>query len=367
MTSDRSGVLNNNTKSISNYAGVDYSYSNRYFLSAAIAIDGSSRFGLHTENGFQLFNRSWGVFPSLNGAWLVSSEPFMKDVSAIDLLKIRAGYGITGNDGIQDYANKAYFKSVRYIDKANGIVLANIGNDKLQWETTGRASAGIDLGLLNERLNVSFDIYSSTTSNLLIWKDLGDLAGLESYLTNSGELSNKGFELSLNAKLLNLKDIQWELGVSAGHYKNRIESLPNGDFKTSVYNATILSQVGQSAGVFYGYKTNGVFTTQSAADNANLSVLNGDGSSTKFGAGDVIFEDKDGNNVINENDMQIIGDPNPDFYGSFNSKLTVKKLTINALFNYSLGNDVYNYLRSQLEAGTNLSNQTNGYEITLEI
>ena len=233
--------LNNNTKSISNYAGVDYSYSNRYFLSAAIAIDGSSRFGLHTENGFQLFNRSWGVFPSLNGAWLVSSEPFMKDVSAIDLLKIRAGYGITGNDGIQDYANKAYFKSVRYIDKANGIVLANIGNDKLQWETTGRASAGIDLGLLNERLNVSFDIYSSTTSNLLIWKDLGDLAGLESYLTNSGELSNKGFELSLNAKLLNLKDIQWELGVSAGHYKNRIESLPNGDFKTSVYNATILS------------------------------------------------------------------------------------------------------------------------------
>lgn len=350
--------LNNDTKSISNYAAFDYSYSNRYFLSAAIAIDGSSRFGNQTEGGFQLFGHSWGVFPSINGAWLVSSEPFLKDVSAIDLLKIRAGYGITGNDGIQDYANKAYFKSVRYLDKANGLVLANIGNNKLQWETTGRASAGIDLGLLNERLNLSFDVYSSKTSDLLIWKNLGDLAGLDSYLTNAGELSNKGYELSLNARLLNLKNVQWEIGASAGHYKNRIESLPNGDFKTSVYNATILSQVGQAAGVFYGYKTNGVFSTQSEADLANLKVLNTDGTYTNFGAGDIIFDDYESDGVIDEKDMQIIGDPNPDIYGSFNSRLTIKKLTINALFNYSLGNDVYNYLRSQLESGSTLSNQT---------
>jgi len=350
--------VNNNTKSISNYASADYNYSNRYFLSAAVAMDGSSRFGSQTEGGFQLFNRSWGLFPSVNGAWLVSSEPFMKDVSAIDLLKFRAGYGVTGNDGIQDYATKAYFKSVRYLGKANGIVLANIANKKLQWETTSRVSAGVDVGFLNERLNVSLDVFSSKTSDLLIWKNLGELSGLDSYLTNSGELSNKGFELELNAKLLNMKSIQWEVGVSTGHYKNRIESLPNGDIKTTAYNATILSQVGQAAGVFYGYKTNGVFSTQSAADNANLSVLNEDGTFSKFGAGDIIFEDKITDGVIDDKDMQIIGDPNPDFYGSFNSKLTINKLSINALFNYSLGNDVYNYLRSQLEAGSNLSNQT---------
>lgn len=350
--------LNNETKSISNYAAVDYNYSNRYFLSAALAIDGSSRFGSETEGGFQLFNRSWGVFPSINGAWLISSEPFLKDINAIDVLKIRAGYGITGNDGIQDYANRAYFKSVRYLDKANGIVLANIGNKKLQWETTGRATAGIDLSILNEQLNVSFDAYSSKTSDLLIWKNLGDLAGLESYLTNSGEISNKGFEFAINAKLLNLSNVQWEVGLTAGHYKNRIESLPNGDFKTTAYNATILSQVGQAAGVFYGYKTKGVFSSQSEADLANMSVRNEDGSLSQFGAGDVIFEDKFVDGVIDDKDMQIIGDPNPDIYGSFNSKLTVKKLTINALFTYSMGNDVYNYLRSQLESGSNLSNQT---------
>ncbi len=350
--------LNNSTKSVSNYANVDYNFSNRYFLSAAVAIDGSSRFGKQTAGGFQLFNHSWGVFPSLNGAWLVSSEPFMKDVNGIDLLKVRAGYGISGNDGIQDYASRTYFKSVRYLGYANGIILANISNDKLQWETTGRATAGVDMGVLNDRLNLSFDVYSSKTSDLLIWKNLGDLAGLDAYLTNSGELSNKGFELSLNAKVLNLKDLQFEVGASAGHYKNKIESLPSGEIKTSSYNATILSRVGQAAGVFYGYKTKGVFSTQQAADDANLSVLNENGTYTQFGAGDVIFDDHIADGIIDEKDMQIIGDPNPDIYGSFNGKVTIKKLTINALFNYSYGNDVYNYLRSQLESGTNLSNQT---------
>jgi len=168
--------LNNHTRSVSNYASVDYNYSNRYFVSTSAAVDGSSRFGTQTEGGFQLFNHCWGIFPSLNGAWLVSSEPFMKNVSAINLMKIRAGYGITGNDGITDYASKAYFSSVRYLGKANGLILSNVSNNKLQWETTGRASAGIDLGLLNERFNLSFDVYTSKTSDLLVWKKLREFS-----------------------------------------------------------------------------------------------------------------------------------------------------------------------------------------------
>jgi len=158
--------------------------------------------------------------------------------------------------------------------------------------------------------------------------------------------------------MLNLKNFQWEVGASAGHYKNNIESLPNGEILTTAYNATILTRVGQSAGVFYGYKTKGVFATQSEANSANLSVLNDDGTYTQFGAGDVIFDNYYKDNVIDEKDKQIIGDPNPDIYGSFNTKFIIKKLTINALFNYSYGNDVYNYLRSQLEAGSTLGNQS---------
>lgn len=350
--------INDVTNSVSNYGSVDYSFSHRYFLSAAMAIDGSSRFGHQTEGGFQLFGQSWGVFPSINGAWLLSSETFMQDVTAINLLKLRAGYGITGNDGIQDYASKAYFASVRYLGYANGIVLTNVSNKKLQWETTGRASVGIDVGAFNERLNVSFDLYSAKTSNLLIWKNLGDLAGLSAYQTNAGSLSNKGFEAAANLKVLNFKKLQWEVGLTAGHYKNQLLDLPEGDILTAVYGGTVLSRVGQSAGVFYGWKTDGIYLNQTEADAANLSVLNINGTYTKFGGGDVKFDDYVADGVIDDKDRQIIGDPNPTIYGSFNSKLSFMKFTLNALFNYSYGNDIYNYLRSQLESGETLSNQS---------
>lgn len=350
--------INDETGSISNYGSVDYNYSNRYFLSAAMAIDGSSRFGNQTEGGFQLFGHSWGVFPSINGAWLLSSEAFMQDLTAINLLKLRAGYGVTGNDGIQDFASKTYFASVRYLGYANGIILKNVSNKKLQWETTGRASLGFDLGAFNERFNLSFDLYTAKTSNLLIWKNLGEMAGISAYQTNAGTLSNKGFEVAANLKVLNFKKLQWEVGLTAGHYKNQLLTLPEGDILTSVYGGTVLSRVGQSAGVFYGWKTDGVFKNQAEADAANLSVLNINGTYSKFAAGDVKFVDNKVDGVINDDDRQIIGDPNPSIYGSFNSKLSFMKFTLNALFNYSYGNDVYNYLRSQLESGETLSNQS---------
>lgn len=352
------GGINHHTNSISTYAGLDYSFRNRYLLSAALAVDGSSRFGTETRDGLHLFNNSWGVFPSINGAWLISSEPFMKSMTAIDLLKLRAGYGLTGNDGIEDYARKTYFAAVQYINRANGIVLRNIANETLQWETTGRANLGLDLGVFNDRLNLSFDVYSAKTSNLLIWKNLGELTGLDAYQTNAGDLTNKGFEAEANLKIIHTKPVQWEVGMTVGHYKNRITALPEGDIYTQAYGGTILSRVGLPAGVFYGYTTKGVFSTQEEAETANLRKLNNNGSYSYFGAGDIHFEDNVPDGIIDEKDRVVIGDPNPDFYGSISTKLTVQKFTLSALFNYSYGNDVYNYLRSQLESGSTFSNQT---------
>lgn len=350
--------VNNETKTISSYANLDYNYANRYFLNASVSMDASSRFGDDVEGALKMLNTNWALFPSISGGWLISSEPFMSNVESVNLLKLRAGYGITGNDGIEDYATKTYFSTMRYLGFANGIVLTNIANNKLKWETTGRLNAGLDLGMFNDRVNFNFDVYSSKTKDLLTWKSLGNLAGIDAYLSNGGELSNKGFEMSLNLRVLNTKNLQWEVGLSAGHYKNRIESLPEGDIKTKVYDGTVLSRVGQPAGVFFGYKTKGVFSDDELAGTANLSVLNLDGSYSSFAAGDVIFDDFKSDGVINEEDMQIIGDPNPDIYGSFTSKLSFRKFTLSALFNYSYGNEVYNYLRSKLEAGSDLSNQT---------
>lgn len=360
--------VNDITKSLSYYLNADYSFENRFLLNAAMSIDGSSRFGAETKGGFSISGHSFGVFPSVNGAWLISSESFMKNVQAINLLKLRAGYGITGNDDIRDYQTRVYFTSIRFKDVANGTILANLENPEIQWETTGRANLGLDMGLLNDRLSLSVDVYSSQTNNLLVLKQFQDVVGLSSYWGNGGTLQNKGIEVSASAKVLNLNNFHWELGVSMGHYANRITDLPtdiystskfdNGGYTTRIYDGEVLTAVGNPAGVFYGYKTQGVFATKEQAELADLKILNNDGTFSSFGAGDIIFEDKEDDGIINEKDKQIIGNPNPDIYGTINNSFTFGKLTFSALFTYSYGNDVYNYQRSQLEAGKNYNNQS---------
>ncbi len=350
---------NDRVKSISNYAMADYSFDNRYLLSAAVAMDASSRFGSETQGGFQMFGQSWAVFPSVNAGWLISSENFMAGVKHVDLLKLRAGYGLSGNDDIEPYAWSAYFESTRFMDRANGLILANIGNSEIQWETTAKASLGLDAILFNNRLSVTADFYNNKTKDLLFLKSLPEVLGNGYYWGNGGEMSNKGFEISAGLKLLNLSRFKWELGGSIGHYKNTIESLPDeGEFITSLYGADILTSVGNSAGVFYGYKTLGVFTSEDDASAANLNLIDKDGVVQSFNAGDVHFEDLDNNNIINEKDRQVIGNPNPDFFGSFNSKIDIGNFTLDMLFTYSYGNDIYNALRANLESGSLFTNQT---------
>lgn len=360
--------INNTTNSVSNYVNVDYDFDNRYFLTGTVSMDGSSRFGKETLGGVSLFGHSWGIFPSINGAWLVSSEKFMKQIDFVNFFKIRTGYGVTGNDGIKDYQSMAYFSAINYMDKANGLLISNLENPTIQWETTGKFNVGADLSLFKNRLSLSFDYFTSNTSDLLVLKNMAEVTGLGVYWDNGGTMSNKGYEISANWKMINFKDLKWELGVSTGHYTNLITSLPNGEYTTSVYGGEVLTKVGESAGVFYGYLTNGVFATEDQASTAYthpttgvkdyLKIQNVDGSFSNFGAGDIIFTDKDGNGLIDSNDKQVIGNPNPQLYGTFSSKISYKKFTLNTLFTYSYGNEIYNYQRSMLEAGVDFSNQT---------
>lgn len=366
--------LNNRTRSLSNYYQAEYAYDNRYFLTGTLALDASSRFGRHTDQGINLTSykkdretgeilkdrsRSLGVFPAINGAWIATSEEFMKNVGMINFLKVRAGYGVTGNDGIKDYESMAYFTSVRFVDRANGLVLSNLENTKVQWENTGRANLGFDVGMFNDLLMLNIDLFSSRTTNLLTLKALPEISGLGYYWSNGGSMTNKGYELSAAVKALNTNSVQWEIGVTAGSYKNRVTSLPDDkNYTVSMFGAELLTAVGQPAGVFYGYKANGVFANQADADAANLKFLNHDGSYTSFAAGDMIFEDKVADGVIDAGDRQIIGSPHPDLYGNIRSTLKYRAFTLNTTFTYSLGNEVYNYYRRELESGKNFSNQT---------
>lgn len=350
--------LDNKNKSVSAYAGIDYSYKNCYLLSAVFDMDASSRFGKETKGGMEFLGKKWGLFPSLNGAWIISSERFMRSVNFINRLKLRAGYGVSGNDDVGYYASVPYLTSKDYMGQAVGLVIGNVANNGIQWETTYRTNVGFDLGILNERIGLSADYYTSSTKDLLIRRTYTDITGLGYYWSNSGELANKGFEIAANFKILNLKSVKWELGLSGGHYKNKMVSLPDGDFTTPVYGGEILTSVGKPAALFYGYKTNGIFATQADAAAANLSVIDNYGKSHAFGAGDVRFVDASPDGIINDKDKQIIGDPNPKLYGSFNTLVAFKNFTFNALFTYSYGNDVYNFWRSQLESGSGLYNQS---------
>lgn len=345
-------------KWLSYYGVFNYGWKDRYFAEAAVSMETSSLFGNKTQTGLNMLGVGWGLFPSLNAAWLISSEDFMRNVSFVNLLKLRAGFGLSGNDGIESTAAKNYFRAVKYSDRATGVEINNIANPTIQWETVTKINLGLDATIANDRIDLSLDLFNNTTNNLLSYKTLDYTSGIGYYWENDGKLQNRGFEVGLNAHIVRMKDFNFTLGATVGHYSNKILALAGGDYLTKVYGAEVLTAVGQPLGQFYGYKTNGVFATAEQAADANLSNLEITGDLTPFEAGDVWFVDQDKNNVIDENDKVVIGNTNPDLFGSISAGLAYKRFRLNALFNYSYGNDVYNYLRSQVESGSTFSNQS---------
>lgn len=345
------------------YANADYNYQNKYFVQGTLTAETSSRFGKETDDGLKMGGLCWGIFPSIQAGWLISSESWFRSVSFVDYLKLTAGYDLSGNDDVDYNASRTYFASKRFMNKAIGLQMSNIGNEKLQWETTKRFNIGLETNLFNNRVNLAVDFFKSKTDNLLTLKELPYVAGLKSMWSNEGALENKGYEIRMNVKVLNLKDWKWEVGATAGHYKNKITSLPdNKSYITNIVGASVLTQSGYAAGVFYGYKTLGVFATDEAAAAAGkdgyLKSITQTGAVQYFKAGDMHFADRNDDGIIDEKDMAVIGDPNPDLYGNIHTTLNYKRLTLNVLFNYSLGNDIYNYQRRILESGGEYMNQT---------
>lgn len=347
---------NNEWTNLAWYLNADYNYLTRYFLQATASVETSSRFGKEADGGLSLGGVKWGVFPSVQAGWLLSSEPWFK-VPGINSLKLRAGYDITGNDAIDYYACQSFLEAIKYQDKYMGVEIGNVENDGVKWETTNRLNVGFDALLFNDRIAVSFDWYKATTKDLLVQKTYKYITGMETYWTNGGEMENTGIEASINAKVINTKDFTWELGVSAGHYKNEITAL-DADVAstTSVYGAEVLTAKGQPIGAFYGYKTDGIISSAEEADQLRLYQKDATGQPEYFKAGDVKFVSDD--QCIGEEDKTVIGDPHPDLYGNIFTKLNYKNWQLDVVFNYSLGNDAYNYYRQQLEGGSNFFNQT---------
>jgi TonB-linked SusC/RagA family outer membrane protein len=337
------------------YASADYNFRYKYFLSLNFALDGSSRFGEEAP-GITMFSGKFGFFPSVAAAWLVSSEKFMSGVDVIDHLKIRASYGITGNDDIGNYSAKKYYVSQNLLG-SEGLVKGVLWNPSLKWETNKKLNAGIDLAVLKERISVSFDVFNNITEDLLNIMSADPLSGFDTYLENNGSLKSTGFEFNLNSRILN-RNFKWDAGFNVARYQAQIVEFPEDQRITQIFGANILTKPGSPPGLFYGYKTLGVFATQEEAEASGLRALMPNTDLIPFSAGDIHFDDYDGNHIIDENDMQVIGDPNPDLTGMLFNRIEWKGISLEACILISLGNDMYNHLRYMLESMQNTYNQT---------
>ncbi len=385
------GGTNDRWTNLAYYVNADYNYKNKYFLKAIATMETSSRFGDKTKDGIELCGVKWGLFPSLQAAWLVSSEKWFK-VPAVNYLKLTAGYEESGNDNVDYYASRTYFQNVMFLDRATASQLANIGNPGIQWETNRKYNVGLQMSLLKNRVNLGVNYYWSKTFNLLSLTDVDDITGLSQMWTNDGELKNNGYEISFNAIPVLHRNWRMQLGFTVGHYNNELTKLPassrnqivtyaldesgrkvtetkntlNG-YTNSIYGTdNILTAVGNPVGVFYGYQTDGVFATDAEAAGAGkygylrypTGLADDQNAYREFKAGDVRFVDQNGDGWISEADKVIIGDPNPEVYGNIFASLAWKNISLDVNFKYSLGNDVFNYQRQQLESANGIWNQT---------
>ena len=358
------------------YGNVDYNYQNRYFATLSLLAEANSRFGENADGGLDIFGVRWAMFPSLQFGWVMSNEAWFPKTDAINYFRINAGFDMSGNDDIDNYAARTSFNAVRYNSNAIGVQLTNIGNDKIKWETTTKLNFGFQANLLNNRLGINFNYFIHNTKDLLTLQNFSSpISGINTYWVNGGELKNTGFETTITGKIISAKDLGLEIGASVGHYKNKLTSLPersftdgakyftDGTYLNSVCGTNnIIVSAGNPVALFYGYQTYpNVFATDAEAFAAGkgdyLYMLDDAGNKEYFKSGDVHFVDQNGDGAIDENDKVVIGDPNPDIYGNIFATLNYKNFTLDLGFNYCLGNDVFNYQRSILNSGSTFYNQ----------
>lgn len=349
-------------KNLQWYGNVDYNYMNRYFATVSLSAEANSRFGAKSGD-LDLCGVAWALFPSVQLGWVMTNESWFPKNAGINYLRVNAGYDMSGNDDISNYAARTSLSAVRFNYNAIGLQLTNIGNDEIKWETNHKFNVGLQAYMLNNRLGVDFNYYVNKTKDLLTLQTFKNpIGGINNYWTNGGEIKNQGFELSVTAKPVVTRNWNVEVGASVGHYANKVTKLPDGDYTSSVYgDNNILTSVGNPVGLFYGYKTAGVFATdaeaKAAAKDGYLYMEDNAGLRNDFKAGDVHFIDQNNDGKISELDKVVIGDPNPDIYGNIFATINYKNLTLTMGWNYSLGNDVYNYQRSILNSGSTFYNQ----------
>ena len=341
--------LDRETKLFSVLGRVNYAFDNKYILTASFRRDGVSKF---------LEEERYGFFPSVALAWNLHREGFIQNIDVIDQLKFRVGWGQIGNHGIGAYgtlSNYGINSSVLYGTPNNGtsvpLILNNIANSTLTWETTEQSNIGLDFSLADGIITGTVDAYDKTTKDLLINSNIAPSTGFNNLLVNRGELSNKGLEIALQFNPISTDDLDISIGGNIAFNETRIEGLSsqslssvllNGNYQDRrfylgntisrgnyfKYPANIFIE-GEETALFYGFETDGIYQT-------------GDTTIGNAQAGDVRIIDQNGDNVINLLDRTVIGNPNPDYTFGINLSVRFKSFSLSALVNGVYGNDIIN-------------------------
>jgi TonB-linked SusC/RagA family outer membrane protein len=340
------------------YENLNYSFKDKYLVTASFSLDGSSRVGNNAENTVKIAKVPFGLFYAGGIAWRLSGESFLKDKSWIEDLKLRLSIGKTGNDDIGESSATNYYKTVKFRETA-GLYPALIPNDRLTYETVTQLNAGLDISLFGNRYTASFDLYHSRTDNMLIFSPIENYLGYDFRMENAGKLKNNGWEFSAFARLRDGNVFKWDIQANLSHFKNEVVDIKGEKLITSIEGAEIVNMEGSPANSFYGYIFKGVFTTQADADAANLV----NDKEIPFRAGDAIFEDISGpdgipDGIINNYDKTTIGSSLPDYVGGIINTFRYRKFTLSAFIQFVTGNEVYNYLRYKNERMTGLENQS---------
>lgn len=350
------------TEMLSFTGRVFYSLLDKYLITATYRADGSSKFGA---------NNKWAKFPSGAVSWKAHNEDFIKNLGLFDELKIRASYGISGNEGISPYQTLSRYGNETYYDNGKwntvigpGYVVGNEGadgryrvwggipNNDLKWETTAQSDLGLDMAFFDRRLRVVIDLYEKNTHDLLRERLLALSSGYNRIWVNDGEIKNLGMELTVDGDIISGKD--FNLSTTFIFSKNRNEIVDLGDavasglqedintgmqYEFTGYNFTQFRQaanilaIGQPVNMFYGYKTEGIIQTLTEGIEAGLT---GDMALP----GEFKYVDINGDGVINTDDRTIIGNPNPDFIASLNLDMSYKNFDLSIFLNGVYGNDI---------------------------
>jgi TonB-linked SusC/RagA family outer membrane protein len=358
-----SGWKDKSTKA-SYFGRLNYNYSDKYYLTFTMRRDGSSKFGSESR---------WGTFPAVGLAWRASNESFLRNNRVISNLKLRLGYGENGHDKIDNYMWGSSM-TAETSPWGTSYRVSHISNPKLKWESAIQTDGGIDLGLFNNRIELTVDAYYKTSKNFLMQISVPSYLGgntsddIAAPYANVGKIENKGFDITLNTQNIQTKNFSWSTNLNFSLNRNKVKALNESgqafygaiDWYSEFQTATI-TRVGSPVGSFYGYTTEGLFKDKQ--DILNHAVQKADPSNSKINyvnktagvwVGDVKFKDLNNDGVIDTKDQKVIGSPYPDFTFGVTNSFTYKNIDLSFAVTGSIGGEILNFAKTLTEGQTSL-------------